>query len=202
MKLRIPLRAGSVALFVGALLLAALLGPSRRTFLTPPRVVAAASAAEFYDLCTRNGLRGRRAVVFAVGLIEAEDPMGDSPEVLRMRDLMHHGVVRELFHVVPEHRWREVELGLAAVSIYRPTSVGRVAAFEDGRVNVVRLPAFWPGEEPALVLVDPTAWSPLELQAVLDLIRTGRQRADLVAVLGATPGDLAVWSAALAGPRG
>lgn len=188
---------GVPAFFAGVVLFLAVLGPSRRTFLAPPRAIAVGSAAEFRAFCEASGLRGRRAVILARHLIQAEDPGGDSPEVQSLTTLMNHGVIRELFHVVPERSWAEVEWNLANVSIYRPARLGRVAAFEDGRVNVDRLARFWPLEEPALVLLHPAAWSPLELQAIGTLLRSGRLRTDLLAVLGGTSAELAWWTSVL-----
>lgn len=189
---------GAIPLFVAAtLLLVSLCGPLRRSHLTPARAVTVDSTAAFYDLCRSDGVRGRRAVVFARDLIPAENPFGDSPEVHPLTDLMHHGMVRELFHVVPDRAWPEVTWNLANVSIYRSTSTGRVAAFEDGRVNVDRLSSFWPGDEVALLLVDPAAWTPPERQTLVNLVRAGRLRADLVALLRASPQELATWTAAL-----
>lgn len=188
-------RFGIPAFVAGVAVFLVLYGPSQRIFVSPPRTIAVSSTAELYEFCRVNGLRGRRAVVFARHLIPAESPWGDASEIQHMTDLMHHGIVREMFHVVPERTWPEVEWNLANVSIYRPSSFGRVAAFEDGRVNVDRLSRYWPKDEAALVLVDPSVWSPAEVQSIARLIQSGHLRADLVAVLRGAATDVALWSA-------
>jgi hypothetical protein len=193
--------AGLLAVFVGVVLVLSLYGPSRRTFLVPPRAIAVATTAELLSFCQERGLRGRRAVVFARRLIQAEDPSGDPPDIQPLTELMHRGVVRELFHVVPEQAWPEVTWNLANVSIFRVEGRGRVANFEDGRINVDRLAGFWPKREPALLLLDPRDWSPDELQVIAGLVRSGRLRTDLIAVLRGTAADLALWSAIMSSIR-
>jgi hypothetical protein len=194
-------RAGMAAFVLGALLLAGILGPWSRAFLPTTHVSAVASVAEFYALCRDREVRGRRAVVLSRRLIPAEDPRGDSPETQRLVDLMHHGIVREIFHVVPDEAWPLVELNLSMVSIYRPSATGQVAAFEDGRVNVDPLSRFWPATEPVLLLMDPRSWDAAEDQAIARLVRSGLLRTDLVALLGGTPADVRRW-AALTAQRG
>ena len=183
------------ACFAGVVLLASLLGPSRRTYLPQPQVLPFASTGALLAWSEAQGLRGRRAVVLARHLIPAEAPAGDSPEIGPLTAMMHRGVVRELFQVVPAADWPAVAWNLSTVSIFRPEGQGRVANFEDGRVHAAPLPAFWPPEEPVLLLLHPPDWSPQELEDVESLLRSRRLRADVIAVLRGTEEDLARWRA-------
>ena len=192
---------GVVACFAAAVLAASAFGPSRRVYLPAPRAVPVGSTAELLAWCEAQGLRGRRAVVFARHLVQAEDPRGDSADVEALTALMHRAVVRELFHVVPDGAWTEVAWNLGTVSIYRPDGQGRIANFEDGRVSATPLSAFWPGDEPVLLVLHPPDWSAAELEVIAGLVRSGRLRADVVALLRGTGADLALWSAIMSSIR-
>jgi hypothetical protein len=186
-----------LALSVGALLLATVYGPSRRTYVSPPRVVAVRTAADAYMLWKAYGIRGRIALVFARDLIAAERP-DVTPGVEAIERAMHHGIVREVFHVVPDAQWRSVAIGLSHVSIYWPTASGAVAAFEDGRANVLPLSRLWPVPERTLVLLDARTWSREELGRIARRIRSGAIAADLIAVVDGTPSDLELFQTAQA----
>lgn len=186
---------GVAACFAGVVLLASLLGPARRTYLPEPQVLPFDSTGALLAWSEAQGLRGRRAVVLARHLIQAEDPAGDSPEIEPLTAMMHRGVLRELFHVVPEGAWPVVAWNLSTVSIFRPEGQGRLANFEDGRIHAAPLPAFWPPEEPVVLLLHPPDWTPQELEAVEALLRGRRLRADVVGVLRGTGEDLARWRA-------
>lgn len=192
-------RIAAVAFVAGAFVLAAVLGPRSRAFLPVPEVATVGSVDEFYALCRERGLKGRRAVVLARAWIPAEDPRGDSPGTQRLIDLMHHGVVRELFLVVEDGAWPQIHRNLSMVSIYRESATGLVAAFEDGRVNVDPLSRFWPRSEPVLLLVDPASWDPAGEQAIARLVESGRLQADLVAIVGGGPQDVRRWMGAVGG---
>ncbi len=196
-----PFLGGVVACFAAAVLLAAAWGPSRRVYLPAPQVVPVATAGELLAWCEAQGLRGRRAVVLARHLVQAEDPRGDSAEVEALTALMHRAVIRELHHVVPDRAWTEVAWNLGTVSIYRTASAGRVANFEDGRVSATPLSGFWPAGEPVLLVLHPADWSAEELELIAGLVRSGRLRADLVALLRGTGADLALWRAIMSSIR-
>jgi hypothetical protein len=186
--------AAVLAFFAGVVGLVSVYGPSRRTAFSPPRVVAVASTGELYELCKASGVKGRRAVVFARHLVPAENPHGDSPEVRPITDLMHQGMVREVFHVLPDGAWAEVERNLPQVSPYRPRPPGFAAPVDEGRVNVDRLSRFWPAPERAIVVVDPAAWSPTEARSIMGMVQSGQMPTDLLVVLGGTEPDRAAWS--------
>lgn len=179
-----------LAFVCGVLLFSCLYGPLRRTFVSPARVVPVDSAATLYKLYASNGVRGRIAILFTRHLIAAEYPYA-SPEIKYIEDAMHHGIVRELYHVVPDRLWAGVAWNLSQVTIYWPTPYGFVGAFEDGRVNVLPLSRLMPMKEKALVLLDAETWTREELHRIAAFIETGNISTDLLAILGGSPDDLA-----------
>jgi hypothetical protein len=186
-----------LAIAAGAVFLALLYGPWRRTYVSPPRAVAIDAAADAYGLWEANGMRGRIALVFGRHLIPAEREE-KTAGVEAIERAMHHGMVREVHHVVPDGSWPEVAHGLAQVSIYWPTPAGAVAAFEDGRVNVVPLSRLWIVPERSLVLVDAGVWSPEEKERIAQRIRSGAIESDLIGVVAGTSSDLELLASAQA----
>ncbi len=189
------LGAGACLLVVAAV---AWYGPSRRTYLERPAAVGVESVDEFRALCEARGVRGRLTLVFARDLIPAAALAGDSAETQALLELMGRGHLREVFHVVPEEDWAQVAWSLDAVSIYRSNAAGRLAVFDEGRVNVSPLSRLWPPQEPAVVLLDAAAWGPLERQTITRLLAMGHLRTDLFVVLRGGAGDLAHWRSVVA----
>jgi hypothetical protein len=184
-----------LALAAGAFLVAFFHGPSRRVYVSPPRAVAIRHPMDAYGLWQASGIKGRIALVFARHLIPAE-AVETTADVEAIERAMHHGMIREVFHVVPDDHWPDVAFGLSLVSIYWPTAEGAVGAFEDGRVNVLPLSRLWIVPERALVLVDTRVWSPEEKERIARRIRSGAIETDLIGVASGTPSDLELFASA------
>jgi hypothetical protein len=176
-----------LALAVAAVSVATLYGPARRRYVTPPRVVSVPSASGLYELWEGLGVRGRVAVVLARDLVPAEAVV-ETEGVAAIGRAMHRGIVREARHVLPDERWTEARFNLSQVSIYWPSEVGFLGAFEDGRVHVLPLSRLRRMNERALVVLDPTVWSDDELQRIAT---------DLVAVVNGSARDLELLRSAL-----
>jgi hypothetical protein len=187
----------SLALFV-----AFGLGPLRRAYASPARVVAVASPAEAYDLWEQSGVRGRVGLVFASDFVPAAYGLTESeraaaaPKVGAIERAMHHALLREVHCVIPDARWPAISFGLGHVSIYRRDGPGLLGTFEDGRVHVVPLGALWPSQGEALLLIDAGAWSPADLEVIAGMIASGAVRSDLIALMNGRAGDLERLAAA------
>jgi hypothetical protein len=192
-----------VLLAAGALAFAALYGPSRRVAVTPSRVVSVGSVAEASALWHTLGLRGRVGIVLAGDLVPAQfgtteaDRGASGPEIDALTGAMGHGILREVRHVIPDARWPAMSRSVAHVTIYWTTDTGYVGAFEDGRVHVLPASRLARNDEPALVVLEARDWSERELQEIARRIRRGDLRTDLVAVVSATPSQVALLDAAL-----
>jgi len=178
------------------------LGPLRRAHTSPLRVVAVASPAEAYELWARSDVRGRVGFLFAsdlvpaaYGLTEAERA-ASAPKVAAIERAMHHSLLREVHHVVPDAAWPGIAFGLGHVSIYRRDGPGLLGAFEDGRVHVLPLGALWPRQGEALLLIDAAVWSSAELEVIAGMLSSGAVRSDLIAVMNGKAGDLERLAAA------
>jgi hypothetical protein len=185
-----------LALAVAAVSVATLSGPARRRYVTPPRVVSVPSASGLYELWEGLGVRGRVAVVLARDLVPAEAVV-ETEGVAAIGRAMHRGIVREARHVLPDERWTEARFNLSQVSIYWPSEVGFLGAFEDGRVHVLPLSRLRRMNERALVVLDPTVWSDDELQRIARRMGAGAIATDLVAVVNGSARDLELLRSAL-----
>ncbi len=160
-------------------------GPSRRIFVSPGMVTRAAEPPEILQRWEAAGIRGRIAVVFTRRL-NAVEPQPDGSETKYLQTAMHRGLVRKVFHVVPDSAWGEVSCNLAGS---RRTSSGFLLLHDEGRVHVMPLSRFERLEEPALVVIDPSNWTPADLQGIRAMLAERRVVSDYVTIVNGTDSD-------------
>lgn len=185
-------------LVAGALVFSLGYGPLSRKFVTPPRCEVAESPAEIARLWTSSRVKGRVAVLFTRRL--NGEVVGKEVEtaVKYLEDAMQHGMVRTVYHVVPDTAWGEVAEKLSRMPGVRPIESGFAILFGAGRVHVLPLSRFAPIREKALVVVAPAEWTTEEFGVIANLIKQQRVSADLLTVLRGTDAELAGLRGALA----
>ena len=193
MKNRFALNAGILLFSLAVLGLTFLYGPWRRSFVPTPRVVLASSAGDIERLWEKNRVRGRIALYFTRYLNAERGP--DSSEVKFTELAMNHGLVRTVYHVVPDSAWPQVRENLAKWPVVRSTRAGLVAIFEDGRVHVLPLSQFAPIQEQTLVVVEPGVWTGDELKQIARLADGGGFTPDLLVVIRGSDEDVKSFGA-------
>ncbi|ABQ24718.1 hypothetical protein [Geotalea uraniireducens] len=114
---------------------------------------------------------------------------------------LQQGMVRTVYHVVPDGAWSEVSEKLSRMPGVRPIESGFAILFGAGRVHVLPLSHFTPIQEKALVVVAPAEWTIDEYGVIVNLIKQQRVPADLLAVLRGSDAEVARLCEALAVSR-
>jgi hypothetical protein len=189
--------AGILSVAAAAFLASQCYGTSRRVLVSPARVVEASAPEDIARAWDSAGVRGRVAVQFARRL-NAVAPGADPAQSTYLEEALRRGVVRRVFHVVPDGAWAEVSANISRMHGQRQTALGFALFFDAGRVDVLPLSRFARVDEPALVVVEPAVWTHDELADIVQHVRGGDVRADLLAVIRGGPSDLALLSEAVA----
>jgi hypothetical protein len=169
--------------FLAVVAAAAATGAAGRRTLAVPIVRRCESAEQLLPAWRSAGVHGRVLVHFARdnGMSPDAGPLSPANQLYRA---VQEGVIRRIYHVIPDHAWAEVEATLR----------GRDVAYAGGafRLDVAgapllvldrtRLPAL---REPALVTIDTDAWSQVALSSIRGRIRSGDLESDLVLWHGA-----------------
>jgi hypothetical protein len=192
--------AGVLSVAAAALLAAQWYGPSRRVLLSPTRVVEASAPEDIARAWDAAGVRGRIAVQFARRL-NAVAPGVDPAQSRYLEEALRRGVVRRVFHVVPDGAWPEVAANIGRMHGQRPTSLGFALFFDAGRVDVLPLSRFVSVAETALVVVEPSVFAPEERATILRHLEARDVRADLLTVIRGGPADRSTFAAAVARAR-
>jgi|GEM_PF-3206084 len=190
-----------IVLLAGILVLPLGYGPLTRVFVSPPRCEVAGSSADIFRFWKSIGVKGRVAVVFTRRLNgEVAGKEAESPAKY-VEDALQQGMVRTVYHVVPDAAWSEVSEKISRMPGVRPIESGFAILFGAGRVHVFPLSQFMPIQEKALVVVAPAEWTTDEYGVIVNLIKQQRVSADLLAVLRGSDAEVAGLSEALAVSR-
>ena len=170
-------------------------GPLRRSFASPGKSRQVFTSAEIGGLWETEAVRGRIAVLFTRRL-NAEETADSDADVKYVYLAMNHGIIRTVYHIVPDGAWPEVMDNLSRWPIVRPVPGGLVAVLENGRVYVLPLSNLKPIDEKALVVIEPGVWKRAELAHIADLVKGGSVTTDLLAVIRGSSSDLAMFCSA------
>ncbi len=102
------------------------------------------------------------------------------------------GIVRKIFHVIPEASWQEVEKNLSDLPFAKRTDTGfRLLIFEGTPVTILRLRDLPALTEPVLANINTDIWSPREQEEIASLFVRKSLTSDLTTLCGETPDALA-----------
>ena len=165
-------------------------GRSGRKVLAEPRAVRCAVPADALSVWRSAGVRGRTLVHFARSVAMAAEPGPPSPSSYLGRAL-GEGIIRRVYHVIPDDAWPEVRATLAA----RPGIVHEGEGFALQRagapIRVGPRSALPRLDEPALVTIEGERWSAQALAEISAALRTSL-RHDLVTWYAKSPDRVAV----------
>jgi hypothetical protein len=153
------------------------------------------SSTQLEQLWQNSGVKGRTLVTFTRYLNATESK--DTKEIEATERAMEKGIIRRVFHIVPDHVWNEVSKNLSGRVGMRPTPEGFIGIFEYGRVYILPLSRFSPPTEKSLLVVEPKIWSKAELDKIIANLQSGELAADLVAVIRGTDQDATNFRRAL-----
>lgn len=162
-------------------------GPSRRVSVSPPRVDLVVSSKQLGQVWQNSGVKGRTLVTYTRYLNAKETK--ESTDIDVTERAMGKGVIRRVFHVVPDHAWNEVSKNLSGRKGMRPTQEGYIGVFEYGRVYIMPLSRFSPPSEKSLLVVEPKIWTVAEQAKIIANLTSGQLTADLVAIIRGTDQD-------------
>lgn len=165
-------------------------GRSARRVLDEPSVVRCLVPEDALGAWRRAEVRGRILVHFARSIAMVDEPGPPSPHNYLARAL-GEGIIRRVYHVIPEEAWPEVRATLAA----RPEVVrdGERFTLQNAGAPIVVVPrtALPRLDEPALVTIEGERWSPEALAEIATLLG-GSLRHDLVTWYAKSPDRVAV----------
>jgi hypothetical protein len=156
---------------------AAAMGAAGRSHAAPA-VRRCDSPSQILPRWRAAGVRGRVLVHFARDNGMSADPGPLSPENQIYRALQE-GIIRRVYHVIPDQAWSEVEATLRGrgVEYARGAFVLDVAGAPLRVLERTHLPALG---EPALVTIDADAWSNEALASIAERLRGGGVESDLL----------------------
>lgn len=165
-------------------------GRSARRVLAEPAVVRCAVPEDALAVWRRSEVHGRVLLHFARSIAMAVEPGPPAPGNYLARAI-DEGLVRRVYHVIPDEAWAEVRTTLAA----RPGVVRDGEGFElqkaGAPIIVVPRAALPRVDEPALVTIEGERWSPRALEEIAAALR-GPIRHDLVTWYAGSPERVAV----------
>ena len=193
---QIVLLASIIVFFLSVVAFSNFYGPARRTFASPSKVLSVDTSDQITKAWKSSGVKGRIAICFTryLNVLESKD----SKEPLITELAMDHGIVRKVFHVVPEYAWPEVQKALSKRDDMRQTPEGFIGIFNNGRVYISPLSKLPPIDEKTLLIVEPKVWSQEELTQIGDRLKTGRLSSDLVTIIRGSENDAAIFRSATA----
>lgn len=166
-------------------------GPSRRTFVEPAKSVTVHSAQELVSLWKSSGMHGRNVVIFARHLNPAFS-VSLFPEVDYLESVMHSGIVRKAYFIVPDSTWNEAvseSLQRASIVLPKTTATGILLLQDGGRIQVIPLSKYIPEQtnEKSLVVIEEGAWTRQDRFRIDNYFRSGLLTSDLVVHIGDAP---------------
>jgi hypothetical protein len=164
--------------FMGWLTL--VLGPSRREYAAEARCEATGATEGILALWTRARVKGRVAVLLTRRL-NGEAGAPTPADFKFLEEAERRGIVRTVYHVLPDGAWREVEEALLGFPGARRTPDGFLVMLGDARIGVLPLSRFAGVDERALVVVAPNDFAGGEFPGLV--AARGRIDADLTSVL-------------------
>lgn len=178
-----PITISSILLFLcGIVYLTCFYGPQKRSYVSASRIESVAMTADIGNLWKTAGVHGRVAVLFTRHLNAEVSPLDTVNS--KFADLaMQHGIVRTIYHVLPDDVWQAVSGNLAQRLNVRAASSGFVMIKPEGRVYIQPLSQYKPTDEKKLVVVEPGVWSGTDRARIAELINSGSVRTDLITVI-------------------
>ena len=186
--------ASIIVFFFSVVAFSSFYGPSRRTFASPPKVLSADTSDQITKAWESSGVKGRVAICFTRYLNALESKESKEPLITELA--LDHGIVRKVFHVVPENAWPEVQKALSKRDDMRQTPECFIGIFNNGRVYISPLSKLPPIDEKALLIVEPKVWSQEELTQIGDKLKTGRLSSDLLIVIRGSDKDAETFRSA------
>lgn len=195
----IVLLAGITVFFILIMVLSFLYGQTRRTFVSPPKVIVLESTEQIAQTWDSSGVKGRITICFTRYLNALEEKESKNVKVTELS--MQKGIIRRVFHITPENAWTEIRGALSKRNDMRPTSEGFIGLFDYGRVYIMPLSRSPRIEEKALIIVEPKVWTHEELLQIVEKLKTGRISSDLVIIIRGSEKDAELFRQALAVTR-
>lgn len=173
------------AFFITVLLVLSALSAHGRAYAPAGLVMDAPEPHQALDLWRSQRMHGRVLILF--GRLAANEPDGDAApdDTSYVYHAIRLGIVREVFHVIPDSRWDTVAGRLASDEQFR----GEGAAAFRGTIRgaplvITRLSGLPTLNEPALVLIQGGYGSERETSQMLGAIKSTAISADMVVVTG------------------
>lgn len=190
------LLAGIILFFFSVVAFSYLYGPMRRSFATPPQIIAAETSGQIALILGAGAVKGRIALCFTRYLNALETK--ESKDIKATELAMHHGIFRKVFHIPPDSAWPEIRGTLANRDDMRPTPEGFVGIFDDGRVYIQPLTHFSHLTEKAVIIIEPKVWTEAELKQIADKLKSGGISSDLVVIIRGSESDAELFRYAMA----
>ena len=180
----------SVIIFSSVLIFIHYYAQSRRKFVSPSRVESVVSTKQLEETWINANVRGRTLISFSRYLNALESI--DSNDIKATEQALGKGILRRVFHVIPDNVWLEVSKNLAGRKGVRVTKEGYIGIFDGGRVYVQPLSRFRPPEEKSLLVIEPKVWTSPEQASIVAYLTSGRISTDLATVVRGTEQDVKI----------
>lgn len=175
-----------VLFFLGVAVWSFMYGPANRTFVVPDKTITVQSLNDVDGLWKASGVHGRIAVIFATHLdllgLGSSYPIGGY-----LDNALYHGVVRTAIYIVPDRFWPEIErintMWRAMIAPFKATDTGFILIHEGGRIQIMPFSKYVPGDEKALVVIEPAIWSEQEQSRINGFIKSGQMVSDLTVII-------------------
>lgn len=164
-------------------------GPTRRIFVTVPKVEHAATSTDIGRIWTTARVKGRVAILMT-RYLNAEDVPVDPNNYKFANIAMKHGIVRTIYHVVPDCTWIDVEKNLSQLRNARKTANGYILIVPEGRIYIAPLSRFEPIKEVSLLVVEPAVWTEFELGTIRELMVKKWLSSDLITIVRGVTTDI------------
>jgi hypothetical protein len=193
---QMALLAGIIVFFCAVVALTFWYGPGQRSYLSPPQVLSVHSTDQIAQEWKTAGVKGRSVICFTRYLNAHEEKESRASKITELS--LEQGIVRRVFHILPDKVWPEVRETLSKRNGIRPASAGFIGIFDYGRVYIMPLSRFSQLGEKALVIIEPKVWTATELQQIATMLKSGSISSDLVILIRGTETEAAPFRAAVA----
>lgn len=193
---QIALFASISAFFFFAVFVSFYYGPTRRSYVSTPKIEAVGSSGQLAKALGASGVKGRVAIYFTRYLNAIETKESKEPLVTELA--MDQGIIRKVFHVIPENAWTGVQTALLTRYDMRQTPEGFIGVFNSGRVYITRLSMLPPIKEKAILIVEPKVWTQEELIHIGEIIKSSYISSDLMIIIRGTGEDAEIYRTAMA----
>ena len=134
------------------------------------------------ELWRAQGVKGRVAVMF--GRLGANQSAVEPDDSTYLYHAIREGIVREVFHVIPDARWELVAGKLGSDEQFRAEGRGFRGTVNGTPLLITRFSDLPRLSEPVLAVLQGGTWSPEELAPVEAAIRSSALASDMVVVTG------------------